>query len=75
MYQYQGLNDPTRLNATEWDEAEYVKALGKITTATFTLFDEELQPFSPDKPGPMVSFINAVVCFPYCFVARVADLS
>ncbi|KAM0881800.1 hypothetical protein ACQ4PT_032721 [Festuca glaucescens] len=54
MYQYQGLNDPTRLNATEWDEAEYVKALGKITTAAFTSFDEELQPYSPDEPGPTV---------------------
>jgi hypothetical protein len=40
--------------AAEWTEDEYLKALAKITTATFTSFDAELQPFSEDKPTPKV---------------------
>ncbi|KAK1698457.1 hypothetical protein QYE76_015154 [Lolium multiflorum] len=46
------LNDCTRSTATEWTEAEYRKALAKITTATFTAFNAKLQPFSEDKPAP-----------------------
>ncbi|KAK1628283.1 hypothetical protein QYE76_002598 [Lolium multiflorum] len=38
--------------ATEWDEAEYRKALAKVTTTVFTSFDDGLQPFSEDKPAP-----------------------
>ncbi|KAK1653621.1 hypothetical protein QYE76_071426 [Lolium multiflorum] len=45
-------NDCTRSSATEWDEAEYRKALAKVTTAVFTSFDDGLQPFSEDKPAP-----------------------
>ncbi|KAK1664676.1 hypothetical protein QYE76_052835 [Lolium multiflorum] len=52
MWEYKGQNDCTRSSATEWDEAEYRKALAKITTAVFTSFDDGLQPFSEDKPAP-----------------------
>ncbi|KAK1641869.1 hypothetical protein QYE76_059674 [Lolium multiflorum] len=52
MWEYRGQNDCTLSTATEWDEAEYRKALGKVTTATFTSFDDGLQPFSEDKPAP-----------------------
>ncbi|KAK1683835.1 hypothetical protein QYE76_044683 [Lolium multiflorum] len=45
-------NDCTRSSATEWDEAEYRKALAKVTTAVFSSFDDGLQPFSEDKPAP-----------------------
>ncbi|KAK1627354.1 hypothetical protein QYE76_001669 [Lolium multiflorum] len=54
MWEYQGQNDCTRSTATEWDEAEYRKALAKVTTATFTSFNDGLQPFSEDKPAPQV---------------------
>ncbi|KAK1551519.1 hypothetical protein QYE76_000012 [Lolium multiflorum] len=52
MWEYKGQNDCTRSSATEWDEAEYRKALAKVTTAAFTSFDDGLQPFSEDKPAP-----------------------
>ncbi|KAM0881040.1 hypothetical protein ACQ4PT_033206 [Festuca glaucescens] len=52
MWEYTGQNDCTRVSATEWAEAEYKKALAKITTAPFTSFDAELQPFTADNPGP-----------------------
>ncbi|KAK1649139.1 hypothetical protein QYE76_066944 [Lolium multiflorum] len=52
MWEYKGQNDCTRSSATEWDEAEYRKALAKVTTAVFTSFDDGLQPFSEDKPAP-----------------------
>ncbi|KAK1645316.1 hypothetical protein QYE76_063121 [Lolium multiflorum] len=52
MWEYKGQNDLTRSTATEWDEAEYRNALAKVTTATFTSFDDGLQPFSEDKPAP-----------------------
>ncbi|KAK1607968.1 hypothetical protein QYE76_031641 [Lolium multiflorum] len=52
MWEYKGQNDCTRSSATEWDEAEYRKALAKVTTAIFTSFDDGLQPFSEDKPAP-----------------------
>jgi hypothetical protein len=54
MWEYRGQNDSTRSTATEWDEAEYRKALAKVTTATFTSFDDRLQPFTEDKPAPQV---------------------
>ncbi|KAK1602290.1 hypothetical protein QYE76_008139 [Lolium multiflorum] len=44
--------DCTRSTATEWDEGEDRKALAKITTATFTSFEDGLQPFSEDTPAP-----------------------
>ncbi|KAK1653000.1 hypothetical protein QYE76_070805 [Lolium multiflorum] len=47
-----GQNDCTRSTATEWDESEYRKALAKITTATFTSFEDGLQPYSEDTPAP-----------------------
>jgi hypothetical protein len=56
MWEYKGQNDCTRSSATEWDEAEYRKALAKVTTAVFTSFDDGLQPFSEDKPAPKVTF-------------------
>jgi hypothetical protein len=56
MWEYKGQNDCTRSSATEWDEAEYRKALAKVTTAIFTTFDDGLQPFSEDKPAPKVTF-------------------
>ncbi|KAK1665953.1 hypothetical protein QYE76_054112 [Lolium multiflorum] len=52
MWEYKGQNDCTRSSATEWDEAEYRKALAKVTTAVFSSFDDGLQPFSEDKPAP-----------------------
>ncbi|KAK1610986.1 hypothetical protein QYE76_034659 [Lolium multiflorum] len=52
MWEYRGQNDCTRSTATEWDEGEYRKALAKITTATFTSFEDGLQPFSEDNPAP-----------------------
>ncbi|KAK1652089.1 hypothetical protein QYE76_069894 [Lolium multiflorum] len=55
MWEYKGQNDCTRSSATEWDEAEYRKALAKVTTAVFTSFDDGLQPFSEDKPAPKAS--------------------
>jgi hypothetical protein len=55
MWEYRGQNDCTRSTAAEWTEDEYRKALAKITTATFTSFDAELQPFSEDKPAALVS--------------------
>nr|XP_051216271.1 uncharacterized protein LOC127333872 [Lolium perenne] len=45
-------NDRTRSTATEWDEGEYRKALAKITTATFTSFEDGLQPYTEDTPAP-----------------------
>ncbi|KAK1685651.1 hypothetical protein QYE76_046499 [Lolium multiflorum] len=51
MWEHRGQNDCTRSTAVEWTEDEYRKALAKITTATFTSFDAELQPFSEDKPA------------------------
>ncbi|KAK1680512.1 hypothetical protein QYE76_041360 [Lolium multiflorum] len=42
----------TRSSATEWDESEYRKALAKITTATFSSFEDGLQPYSEDTPAP-----------------------
>jgi hypothetical protein len=47
MWEYTWQNDDTRLIAAEWDVAEYVKALGKITTVTFTTFKADKQPYSP----------------------------
>lgn len=56
MYQYTGQNDSTRSTASEWDEAEYKKALGKITEAGFTSYAEGLQPYEPEEnPAPTVS--------------------
>ncbi|KAK1608209.1 hypothetical protein QYE76_031882 [Lolium multiflorum] len=52
MWEYRGQNDCTRSTATEWDESEYRKALAKITTATFTSFEDGLQPYSEDTPAP-----------------------
>ncbi|KAK1678369.1 hypothetical protein QYE76_039217 [Lolium multiflorum] len=52
MWEYRGQNDRTRSMATEWDESEYRKALAKITTATFTSFEDGLQPYSEDTPAP-----------------------
>nr|XP_051229894.1 uncharacterized protein LOC127347779 [Lolium perenne] len=52
MWEYRGQNDRTRSTATEWDEGEYRKALAKITTATFTSFEDGLQPYSEDTPAP-----------------------
>jgi hypothetical protein len=54
MWEYRGQNDCTRSTATEWDESEYRKALAKITTATFTSFEDGLQPYSEDTPAPQV---------------------
>jgi hypothetical protein len=42
MWEYRGQNDCTRSTATEWDEGEYRKAIAKITTATFTSFEDGL---------------------------------
>jgi hypothetical protein len=55
MWEYRGQNDCTRSTATEWDEGEYRKALAKITTATFTSFEDGLQPYSEDTPAPQVT--------------------
>nr|XP_051229032.1 uncharacterized protein LOC127346812 [Lolium perenne] len=52
MWEYRGQNDRTRSTATEWDEGEYRKALAKITTATFTSFEDGLQPYTEDTPAP-----------------------
>ncbi|KAM0900808.1 hypothetical protein ACQ4PT_020381 [Festuca glaucescens] len=52
MWEYTGQNDCTRVSATEWAEAEYKKALAKITTTPFTTFDAEMQPHTVDNPGP-----------------------
>ncbi|KAK1616580.1 hypothetical protein QYE76_022097 [Lolium multiflorum] len=52
MWEYRGQSDCTRSSATEWDESEYRKALAKITTATFTSFEDGLQPYSEDTPAP-----------------------
>ncbi|KAK1698784.1 hypothetical protein QYE76_015481 [Lolium multiflorum] len=52
MWEYRGQNDCTRSSATEWDESEYRKALAKITTATFSSFEDGLQPYSEDTPAP-----------------------
>ncbi|KAK1648130.1 hypothetical protein QYE76_065935 [Lolium multiflorum] len=52
MWEYRGQNDCTRSTATEWDEGEYRKALAKITTATFTSFEDGLQPYSEETPAP-----------------------
>ncbi|KAK1603600.1 hypothetical protein QYE76_048153 [Lolium multiflorum] len=52
MWEYRGQNDCTRSTATEWDESEYRKALAKITTATFTSFEDGLQPYSEDTLAP-----------------------
>ncbi|KAM0910660.1 hypothetical protein ACQ4PT_013989 [Festuca glaucescens] len=52
MWEYTGQNDCTHVSATEWAEAEYKKALAKITTTPFTSFDAELQPFTADNPRP-----------------------
>ncbi|KAK1601946.1 hypothetical protein QYE76_027051 [Lolium multiflorum] len=54
MWEYRGQSDRTRSSATEWDESEYRKALAKITTATFTSFEDGLQPYSEDTPAPQV---------------------
>ena len=59
MWEYTGQNDCTRVSATEWAEAEYKKALAKITTAPFTSFDAELQPFTADNPGPTVRHLTS----------------
>ncbi|KAK1644234.1 hypothetical protein QYE76_062039 [Lolium multiflorum] len=40
------------VDGDEWDESEYRKALAKITTATFTSFEDGLQPYSEDAPAP-----------------------
>ncbi|KAK1606524.1 hypothetical protein QYE76_030197 [Lolium multiflorum] len=53
MWEYRGHNDITRSTATEWDEAEYRKALAKVTTASFTSFDDGLQPLI--RGGPIFS--------------------
>ncbi|KAK1642073.1 hypothetical protein QYE76_059878 [Lolium multiflorum] len=52
MWEYRGQSDRTRSTATEWDEGEYRKALAKITTATFTSFEDGLQPYTEDTPAP-----------------------
>ncbi|KAK1650849.1 hypothetical protein QYE76_068654 [Lolium multiflorum] len=52
MWEYRGQNDCTRSTAAEWTEEDYRKALANFTTATFTTFDAEVQPFSEDKPAP-----------------------
>jgi hypothetical protein len=43
-------------------EADYRKALAKITMAPFTCFDAEMQPFSAEKPTPEV---RTSTRFPY----------
>jgi hypothetical protein len=55
MWEYQGQNNCICSTTAEWIEAEYRKALAKITTAAFTAFNAELQPFSVDKLAPVVS--------------------
>jgi hypothetical protein len=62
MREYKGQNDCTRSSATEWDEAEYRKALAKVTTAVFSSFDDGLQPFSEDKPAPKVTLYPLFTC-------------
>jgi hypothetical protein len=58
MWEYRGQNDCTRSTATEWDEGEYRKALAKVTTATFTSFEDGLQPYSEETPAPQVLFFR-----------------
>nr|XP_051216152.1 uncharacterized protein LOC127333756 [Lolium perenne] len=52
MWEYTGQNDCTLDLAMEWAEADYRKALAKITMAPFTCFDAEMQLFSAEKPAP-----------------------
>jgi hypothetical protein len=56
MWEYTGQIDCTRVSATEWAEADYRRALAKITMAPFSSFDAELQPYTADKPSPEVKF-------------------
>jgi hypothetical protein len=54
MWEYRGQNDCTRSTAAEWDEGDYRKALARITTATFTSFEDGVQPYTEDTPAPQV---------------------
>jgi hypothetical protein len=62
MWEYTGQNDCTLDLAMEWAEADYRKALAKITMAPFTFFDAEMQLFSAEKPAPEV---RTSTRFPY----------
>jgi hypothetical protein len=56
MCEYNGENDPTRTSHADWDVEEYKKSSGNITGASFTAFDEPMQPFDAvDNRAPDVS--------------------
>jgi hypothetical protein len=78
MWEYTGQNDCTRVTAAEWTEAEYRKMLAKITTAAFTSFDAEMQPFSTEKPAPKVNLDSpsswrVALCILLCYLLGCLD--
>ncbi|KAM0911980.1 hypothetical protein ACQ4PT_013105 [Festuca glaucescens] len=54
MCEYRGHTDSMWTSSLKWTEVEYAKAIKKITTATFSSFNEGLQPYTQAKPAPMI---------------------